>query len=65
MDKMMRNDISHLPVVSPKNPKKIVGFLTKGDIMKIYYRTKITEEMRIQLKLSRFSRFSKRSRRHI
>lgn|GEM_PF-2381625 len=29
-------ELSHFPVVNPNNPKEIVGFFTKGDIIRAY-----------------------------
>jgi CIC family chloride channel protein len=35
---MIQNDIHHLPVVDPANPRILVGFLTRTDIMKGYVK---------------------------
>jgi len=29
-------ELSHFPVVDPENPNKLVGFFTKGDIIRAY-----------------------------
>lgn len=49
MDVMVARDISHLPVVDPRDPKKLVGFLTKGDVMKAHQRRRVVEAMRVHL----------------
>jgi len=36
MYKMSIHDISHLPVVDPEDSRKLLGMITKGDIMKSY-----------------------------
>jgi CIC family chloride channel protein len=36
-------DINHLPVVSSDDPKKLEGFLTKGDIIKAYRKRQVHE----------------------
>lgn len=36
IQKMIRNGLSRLPVVDPKDTRKIVGVITKGDILKSY-----------------------------
>ena len=51
MDRMVSRDISHLPVVDPRNPRKLVGFITKGDVMKSHQRRRVVEAMRVHLTL--------------
>jgi CIC family chloride channel protein len=34
-------DISHFPVVDPKDDRKLIGFFTKGDIIRAYTRRRI------------------------
>jgi len=34
--KLNKYDIGHLPVVSPDNPKKLVGIITRSDVIKAY-----------------------------
>jgi CIC family chloride channel protein len=51
MDIMVSRDISHLPVVDPRDPKKLVGFITKGDVMKSHQRRRVVEAMRVHLSL--------------
>jgi len=34
--RMLRNQIGRLPVVEPENPKKLVGIITREDIMRAY-----------------------------
>ncbi len=38
LDSLGYREISHLPVVDKTNPKKLVGIITKGDIIKAYNR---------------------------
>ncbi|MDD4136867.1 MAG: CBS domain-containing protein, partial [Methanoregula sp.] len=35
---MMNKDFNHLPVVEKESPDRLVGFLTRTDIMKMYAR---------------------------
>ncbi|UCH88392.1 MAG: chloride channel protein [Thermoplasmata archaeon] len=45
-DALMRigdSEINHLPVVTEKDPKKLEGFLTKGDIIRAYRRRQMAE----------------------
>jgi chloride channel protein, CIC family len=51
IDRMVENNISHLPVVEPTNPKHLIGFITKGDILKAHHKKRITEALSIQLKM--------------
>jgi CIC family chloride channel protein len=51
MDIMVARDISHLPVVDPRDPKKLVGFITKGDVMKSHQRRRVVEAMRVHLSI--------------
>jgi CIC family chloride channel protein len=37
------SEINHLPVVAADNPKKLVGFLTKGDILRAYRKLQMRE----------------------
>lgn len=37
-DHMVRHDIGRLPVVDRKNPKRIVGIVTRSDILSVYER---------------------------
>ena len=37
-DHMVREDIGRLPVVSRENPRKIVGFITRSDLLKAHER---------------------------
>ena len=38
LDSLGRREISHLPVVDKLNPKKLLGIVTKGDLIKAYNR---------------------------
>jgi CIC family chloride channel protein len=38
LELMMQHDIHHLPVVDPKNPGSLAGFLTRTDIMRGYMK---------------------------
>ena len=38
LDALGYRDIGHLPVVDKSNPKKLIGIITKGDIIKAYKR---------------------------
>ena len=38
LDALGYRDIGHLPVVDKSNPKKLIGIITKGDIIKAYNR---------------------------
>ena len=40
LDSLGRREISHLPVVDKLNPKKLLGIVTKGDLIKAYNRQK-------------------------
>jgi CIC family chloride channel protein len=35
---MVSRDFNHLPVVEKESPERLVGFLTRTDIMKMYAR---------------------------
>jgi CIC family chloride channel protein len=45
--KMVENNISHLPVVDPTNPSQLIGFITKGDIMKAHHKKRVVEAMKV------------------
>lgn len=51
MNEMVIRDISHLPVVDPKNPKRLVGFITKGDVLKAHHKKRAIEAMSVHLSL--------------
>ncbi len=36
---MVTHNINHLPVVSEDNPDRLVGFITRTDILKVYFRS--------------------------
>ena len=41
MDKLGKKEIGHLPVVDPKDSSKLIGYITKGDIVRIYNRKRL------------------------
>ncbi|MGC8577519.1 MAG: CBS domain-containing protein [Thermoproteota archaeon] len=41
--KMLRNQIGRLPVVEPENPRKLVGIITREDIMHAYKAENLSE----------------------
>jgi CIC family chloride channel protein len=43
LEKMAIAEIGHLPVVSEENPLKLVGFLSRGDIIRAYQRKAMEE----------------------
>jgi len=51
MNQMVIRDISHVPVVDPKNPKRLVGFITKGDVLKAHHKKRAIEAMGVHLSL--------------
>jgi CIC family chloride channel protein len=46
LQKMQAHEISHLPVVSRKNKKKLRGFITKGDIMRTYAKKHMKKRLK-------------------
>ena len=44
LDSLGRREISHLPVVQEKNREKLVGIITKGDIIKAYNRQRFLKK---------------------
>lgn len=59
LQKMQKHDISHLPVVSRKEKKKLRGFITKGDVLKTYAKRHLQERKR----RSYYSIFSKKKKK--
>jgi len=47
VSKMVQNNISHLPVVEPSDPGHLIGFITKGDIMRAHHKKRVIEAMRV------------------
>ena len=43
MDKLGQKEIGHLPVVDPEDSTKLIGYITKGDIVKIYNRKRLAK----------------------
>jgi CIC family chloride channel protein len=37
-DEMVRNDVGRLPVVAPAEPGKVVGFITRSDLLRLHRR---------------------------
>ena len=44
LDSLGYKEISHLPVVDDKNSKKIIGIITKGDLIKAYNRKRFIQK---------------------
>ncbi len=44
LDSLGYKEISHLPVVDDKNNKKIIGIITKGDLIKAYNRKRFIQK---------------------
>jgi len=40
-----KNDIGHLPVVSPKNPKAVIGMITRSDLVQAYDKELIEDKL--------------------
>lgn len=51
ISKMVEKDVSHALVVDPANPAALVGFLTKGDIMRAYHKKRMAEARQVNLNL--------------
>jgi CIC family chloride channel protein len=49
--KMAEKNISHLPVVDPKEPFHLLGFIPQGDILRAHHKKRMIEAMRIYFKL--------------
>jgi len=49
LGRMIEHNINHLPIVDPDHKEHLVGLLTKDDILKAYYKKRVTEAMRVQL----------------
>ena len=47
LDRMVSQDLSRLPVVMKSNPKKMVGIITKKDIMNAYSKSVLTKVQRV------------------
>jgi CIC family chloride channel protein len=43
LDRMVVNDISLLPIVMKSNPKKMIGIVTRKDIMNAYNKSVLTK----------------------
>jgi CIC family chloride channel protein len=51
INKMVEKGVSHLPVVEPSNPTYLVGFITKGDIMRAHHKKRIVEAMQVHFNM--------------
>ncbi|MDR0767254.1 MAG: chloride channel protein [Methanosarcinales archaeon] len=47
LDRMVRRDVSRLPVVMKSNPKKMVGIITQKDVMNAYNKSVLTKVQNI------------------
>jgi CIC family chloride channel protein len=48
---MVERGVSHLPVVEPSDPTRLVGFITKGDILRAHHKKRIVEAMQVHFNL--------------
>lgn len=51
INRMVERDVSYIPVVEPSDPTRLVGLITKGDILKAYYKKRVMDAMSINLNL--------------
>jgi CIC family chloride channel protein len=51
INRMVERDVSHLPVVQPTDPTHLIGFITKGDIMRAHHKKRVVEAMRIHFNM--------------
>jgi CIC family chloride channel protein len=51
INKMVEQGVSHIPVVDSVDHSHLVGFITKGDILKAHHNKRAMEAMNIQLTL--------------
>jgi chloride channel protein, CIC family len=51
INRMVEKGVSHLPVVEPSDPTHLIGFITKGDIMKAHHRKRVIEAMQVHFNM--------------
>jgi CIC family chloride channel protein len=51
INRMVERGVSHLPVVEPSDKTHLIGFITKGDIMRAHHKKRVIEAMRIHFSM--------------
>jgi CIC family chloride channel protein len=51
INRMVEKGVSHLPVVEPSDPTRLIGLITKGDIMRAHHKKRVIEAMRIHFNM--------------